>query len=194
MLEKRNLRLGIIVALVLIFSLTLGNLFGVSAKSDSTVGTFDMTRIQNELPDFQKLQSFFKDKDSEFNYFRGYLYQQQQNIYKELDKKYSDLKKGKTTAEQEALTKQMQDEFKQKTDDLNAQLQKKQQEIETAKNDQYKVTLEKLRALIAKVAKDKKLSLVLEKNYVFYGENDITQALIDQALKEAGNGGKTTGK
>ena len=48
MLEKRNLRLGIIVALVLIFSLTLGNLFGVSAKSDSTVGTFDMTRIQNE--------------------------------------------------------------------------------------------------------------------------------------------------
>ena len=194
MLEKRNVRLGIIVALVLIFSLTLGNLFGVSAKSDSTVGTFDMTRIQNELPDFQKLQSFFKDKDSEFNYFRGYLYQQQQNIYKELDKKYSDLKKGKTTAEQEALTKQMQDEFKQKTDDLNAQLQKKQQEIETAKNDQYKVTLEKLRALIAKVAKDKKLSLVLEKNYVFYGENDITQALIDQALKEAGNGGKTTGK
>lgn len=194
MLEKRNLRLVIIAALVLIFSLTLGNLFGVSAKSDSTVGTFDMTRIQNELPDFQKLQSFFKDKDSEFNYFRGYLYQQQQNIYKELDKKYSDLKKGKTTAEQEALTKQMQDEFKQKTDDLNAQLQKKQQEIETAKNDQYKVTLEKLRALIAKVAKDKKLSLVLEKNYVFYGENDITQALIDQALKEAGNGGKTTGK
>lgn len=193
-MKQRNLRLIIIAVVVLGVSLSLGNFFGASAKSDSTVGTFDMTRIQNELPDFQKLQSFFKDKDSEFNYFRGYLYQQQQNIYKELDKKYSDLKKGKTTAEQDNLTKQMQDEFKQKTDELNSQLQKKQQEIETAKNDQYKATLEKLRVLIAKVAKDKKLSLVLEKNSVFYGENDITQAIIDLAVKEAGNGGKKTGK
>lgn len=194
MLEKRNVRLVIITALVLIFSLTMGNLFGVSAKSDFTVGTFDMNRIQNELPDFQKLKSFFKDKDSEFNYFRGYLYQQQQNIYKELDKKYSDLKKGKTTAEQDALTKQMQDELKQKTDEIGSQLEKKQQEIEAAKNEQYKATMEKFRALIAKVAKDKKLSMVLEKSLVFYGENDITQALIDQALKEAGDGGKTKGK
>lgn len=193
-MKQRNLRLIIIAVVVLGVSLSLGNFFGASAKSDSTVGTFDMARIQNELPDFQKLQSFFKDKDSEFNYFRGYLYQQQQNIYKELDKKYSDLKKGKTTAEQDNLTKQMQDEFKQKTDELNSQLQKKQQEIETAKNDQYKATLEKLRVLIAKVAKDKKLSLVLEKNSVFYGENDITQAIIDLAVKEAGNGGKKTGK
>lgn len=43
---------------------------------------------------------------------------------------------------------------------------------------------EKVRKIIADVAEDKKYSLVLEKNVVYYGGTDITQLVIVQAKKE----------
>lgn len=170
----------VILAVVVLFS----SYVGAAPKNDS-IGYVDMQRLQNELPDFLKLQEIAKDKTSELNYFRGYLFSQQQSDAKELEKKATAEKVGKNAAEQDAIDKKLQDDNNKKISEVNAQIQKKYDELQKYMNDQKNAALERVKGIIAKVAEEKKLSLVLEKSLCFYGGTDITQTVIDKAKKQA---------
>jgi Outer membrane protein len=184
---------GIIcLAVIVLFS----SYVGAASKNDS-VGYVDMQRLQNELPDFIKLQEIAKDKTQELNYFRGYLLSQQQNAINDLQKKAAAEKEGKSAAEKDAIDKKLQDDTNQKNNDVNTQIQKKIDELQQYINEQKNATIDRMKAIIAKVADDKKLSLVVEKSICFYGGTDITQAVIDQAKKQADaaeKGGTTPAK
>jgi Skp family chaperone for outer membrane proteins len=60
-------------------------------------------------------------------------------------------------------------------------------------NDQKVIVEGKVKKIIADVADDKKLSVVLEKGTVLYGGTDITELVIEKGKKEAENQ-KTKGK
>lgn len=183
---KGRLSIGIIIlALVVLFS----SYVGAAGKND-TVGYVDMQRLQAELPDFIKLQEIAKDKTSELNYFRGYLFSQQQSTAKDLEKKAAADKVGKTPEQQAAIDKQLQDDNNKKINEVNAQIQKKYDELQQYINDQKDATMKRVEAIIGKVAEEKKLTLVIEKSVRFYGGTDITQDVIDRAKKEAVNSGK----
>ncbi len=178
---KGRLFVGVIIlALAVLFS----SYVGAAGKNDS-VGYVDMQKLQAELPDFIKLQELAKDKTSELNYFRGYLFSQQQSTAKDLEKKAAADKVGKTPEQQAAIDKQLQDDNNKKINDVNAQIQKKYDELQQYINGQKDATLKKVENIIQKVAEEKKLTLVIEKSLRFYGGTDITQDVIDRAKKEA---------
>ena len=58
-------------------------------------------------------------------------------------------------------------------------------------SDLKRVTFDKLRAIVNTVATDQKLSVVVEKNTLFFGGTDITQQVIDKGKKDAEAAGKT---
>ncbi|MGE5582263.1 MAG: OmpH family outer membrane protein [Bacillota bacterium] len=186
---ERYFVLGIAVLAVVALASSLA---GAASKSDSTIGYVDMERLQNELPDFLKLKETIKDKQAEFNYYRGYLYQQQQTAAKELEKKATADKAGKNTDEQAAIDKRYQDDVKKKTDELSGLLQQKGSEIEKYINDQKNAAMDNVNKIIAEVAGEKKLTMVLDKSARYFGGIDITQAVIDKAKKneEAAKTGK----
>jgi Skp family chaperone for outer membrane proteins len=181
-LRGRFLMGVVILAIVVLFS----SYVGAAAKNDA-IGYVDMQRLQNELPDFLKLQEIAKDKTSELNYFRGYLFSQQQSAAKELEKKATADKAGKSADQQAAIDKQLQDDNSKKISDVNAQIQKKYDELQQYMNDQKEAALNRVKKIIADVAEEKKVTLVLEKSLCFYGGTDITQAVIDKAKKDAVN-------
>jgi Skp family chaperone for outer membrane proteins len=169
----------VILAVLVLFSSYVG-----AATKNDTVGYVDMQKLQNEVPDFLKLQDIAKDKTSELTYFRGYLLTQQQSAAKELEKKATADKVGKNADEQAAIDKRLQDDNSKNINDVNAQIQKKYDELQQYMNDQKTAALEKVKKIIAVVADEKKLTLVLEKSVCFYGGVDITQAVIDKAKKQ----------
>lgn len=183
---KGHLGVGVIIlALVVLFSSYAG------AAGKDSVGYVDMQRLQAELPDFIKLQEIAKDKTSELNYFRGYLFSQQQSAAKDLEKKAAADKAGKNSEQQAAIDKQLQDDNNKKINEVNAQIQKKYDELQQYINDQKEATMNRVKGVIAKVAEEKKISLVIEKSLCFYGGTDLTQDVIDKAKKEAAaNAGK----
>lgn len=183
---KGHLGVGVIIlALVVFFSSYAG------AAGKESVGYVDMQRLQAELPDFIKLQEIAKDKTSELNYFRGYLFSQQQSAAKDMEKKAAADKTGKNSEQQAAIDKQLQDDNSKKINEVNAQIQKKYDELQQYINDQKDATMNRMKDIIKKVAEEKKISLVIEKSLCFYGGTDITQDVIDKAKKEAAaNAGK----
>ncbi len=182
---KGHLGVGVIIlALVVLFSSYAG------AAGKDSVGYVDMQRLQAELPDFIKLQEIAKDKTSELNYFRGYLFSQQQSAAKDIEKKAAADKVGKNSEQQAAIDKQLQDDNNKKINEVNAQIQKKYDELQQYINDQKDATMNRVKSIIAKVAEEKKISLVIEKSLCFYGGTDITQDVIDKAKKEAAATGK----
>ncbi len=177
---KGHLGVGVIIlALVAFFSSYAG------AAGKDSVGYVDMQRLQAELPDFIKLQEIAKDKTSELNYFRGYLFSQQQSAAKDIEKKAVADKVGKNSEQQAAIDKQLQDDNNKKINEVNAQIQKKYDELQEYINDQKDATMNRVKGIIAKVAEEKKISLVIEKSLCFYGGTDITQDVIEKAKKEA---------
>ncbi|HOP74225.1 MAG TPA: OmpH family outer membrane protein [Bacillota bacterium] len=171
-----------IMTVVLLFSSISG---AAPAQNSANIGYIDMERLQNELPDYQRLQSFVKDKDAEFKAFQNYVITQHQNALKGIKEKADQEKKGKSAEEQANIDKRYNDEAQKKTDETKAQLEKKRDELVKALDTQKKAVDEKVRKLISEVAEEKKLSVVLDKGAVLYGGTDITSLVIEKGKKEA---------
>lgn len=173
----------VILSLVLLFSSLSGA--APSPNAAINVGFVDAGRIQNEIPDYQNLQAVLKEKDNEFKLFQGYIMQQHRNALKELQDKATAEKNGKTAEEQAGIEARYKDEAQKKSNELNAQLEAKRNEIMQYLNEQKKLTEDKVKKLITEVGAEKKLSMVLDKSVVFYGGTDITDLVIERAKKEA---------
>lgn len=79
------------------------------------------------------------------------------------EKEFTEKKKGLNQEQQEALLQQYREQLAQKEQELTSQV------------------MEKIDAQIAEAAKSKGLSVVLEKQNVFYGGVDVTQEVIAKA-------------
>ena len=186
MMKKAGGLLSLVLLGVLILGgvLLFNNISGVDAASFN-IGFVDMEKLQKELPDYQNLQQIIRDKESEYNLFRGYIYQEHQSSVKDLERKINQTKSGKSKEEQEALDKKLQGEIKKKTDELNARLSEKVAEIQKYLKEQEQIIWDKVQKLISEVASDKKVEVVLEKKSVYHGGKDITQDVITKAKKQA---------
>jgi outer membrane protein len=183
-------------ATVLITVLLVSSFIGAAApaqtsKSDSTVGYVDMEKLQTDLPDYQQLKAEIEGRKAQLKSYQGQLYTTHKNAAKVLQDKATQDKTGKSAAEQAEIDKQLQADIQKKAEELNGQLEQKGAEIQKALAEQNKVVVEKVKKLIADVAKDQKLSMVLDKNAIFFGGTDITQLVIDKAKKEADSNAKT---
>lgn len=173
---------AILVIIALVF--TMNGFAGAAASTPvSTVGYVDQEKLQTGIDDYKAFQTLLKDKQSEFNLFKSYLFQKQSSELKSLEDKDKQEKQGKSADEQAAIDKKYRDIAQKQTDGVTAQLEQKQAEITKALNAQKKTLDEKIRKLIADVAADKKLTMVLDKNVLFYGGTDISDAVIEKAKK-----------
>jgi outer membrane protein len=159
----------------------LFNNFSSATAASITIGYVDMDQLRKELPDYQNLQQTIKDKESEFNLFRGYIYQEHQTAIKDLERRISKEKSGKSADVQEELDKKQQNEIKKKTEELNARLSDKLAEIQGYLRKQEQAVQDKVDQLINEVAKDKKVSVVLDKKVVYHGGKDLTKDVIKAA-------------
>jgi outer membrane protein len=174
---------GLILSLgvLLITGIFLFNDFSGAAAASVTIGYVDMEQLRKELPDFQNLQQTIKDKESEFNLFRGYIYQEHQTAIKDLEKRTAQEKSGKSAAVQAELDKKQQNEIKKKTEELNARLSDKLAEIQGYLRKQEQAVQDKVDQLIKEVASEKKVSVVLDKKVVYHGGKDLTKEVIEAA-------------
>jgi Skp family chaperone for outer membrane proteins len=131
------------------------------------------------------LRQTFKDKESEFKLFQGYIYQEHQTAVKDLEKKYNQDKLGKSDDVKATLDQKMQNEIKKKAEELNRRLTEKRDEIQSYLQQQDQEVWEKVQQLISEVAKDKKVAVVMDKKTVYHGGKDLTKDVIEKAKKQA---------
>lgn len=184
---SNRLKMGLFGGVViLMIALAMSSFVGAASQNaTSTIGFVDSERLQAELPDYKNLQDVLKDKQSEFNLFQSYLFQKHGSELKALDEQAKKEKDGKSADEQAAIDKKYKDEAQKKADDIKTQLDQKRSEIQKFLNDQKKSVDEKMKKVIADVAADKKLTAVMDKNALYYGGTDITDAVIEKAKKDA---------
>lgn len=185
---------GLILGLgiLLIIGVFLFNNLSGAAAASVTIGYVDMEQLRKELPDFQNLQQTIKDKESEFNLFRGYLYQEHQTAIKDLERRIAQEKSGKSAEVQAELDKKQQNEIKKKTEELNSRLADKLAEIQDYLKKQEKAVQDKVDQLIKEVAKDKNVYVVLDKKVVYHGGKDLTKDIIEKEKKMAEQNTKNT--
>lgn len=147
---------SVVGVLIIIGMVLFGNFSNAGAASVS-IGYVDMETLQKELPDYQSLKQTFQDKESEFKLFQGYIYQEHQTAVKDLERKYSQEKSGKSDDVQATLDKKMQSEIQKKAEELNRRLTEKRNEIQTYLQQQDQAVWEKVQKLIGEVAEDKSL-------------------------------------
>lgn len=181
-----------LVGVLLIIGMLLFNNFSGAAAASANIGFVDMETLQKELPEYQSLAQTIKDKESEYNLFRGYIYQEHQTAVKDLEKKINQEKSGKSEDAQATLDKKLQSEIKKKTEELNTRLSGKLSEIQDYLKEQDRIVWEKLQKLINEVATEKSVSVVLDKKSVYYGGKDLTKDVIEKAKKKAEEDGKNT--
>jgi Skp family chaperone for outer membrane proteins len=172
---------AILTVVILITSLT-----GAVSAKDSTIGNVgyvDVAKLQQQLPDFNKLEAVMKEKESGFKYFQGYLFSQHRSALKELQDKATAEKDGKTPEQQTEIDNKLQEDLKKKSDALNAQLEKERSKIMQELNDLKSKADEKTKTLISEVAHDKKLGIVFDKSAVLFGGTDITDEVIAKGKK-----------
>ncbi len=189
-INKQFTFLGFAIVILTVV-LLLGSLTWAATKtaktSNSPVGYVDMERIQKEHPDFISFAELVKDKEAEFNFFKNYLNKQLEGLSKDLQKKVDQEKSGKSADEQAKIQQKYQEEFQKKSGELNNQLTQKNNEISGYLSQQRKVITDKLMNIIEEIAKEKDLSLVVDKSTRFYGGNDITDEVLKK-VKASGNG------
>jgi Skp family chaperone for outer membrane proteins len=184
-----------LVASVAIITLVmmLSSITGAAPQKDlNNVGYVDVEKLHEELPDFQNLQAIMQEKENGFKSFQGYILSQHRVALKELQDKVTSEKKGKSTEEQAKIEKRYQDDVKNKTDELNGKLENERKKIVQELNAQKKKADEKTKVIISEVAKDKKISIVFDKNAVLFGGTDITDQVIKKAQKDAQSETKST--
>jgi Skp family chaperone for outer membrane proteins len=184
-----------LVASVAIITLVmmLSSITGAAPQKDlNNVGYVDIGKLHEELPDFQNLQAIMQEKENGFKSFQGYILSQHRVALKELQDKVTSEKKGKSTEEQAKIEKRYQDDVKNKTDELNGKLENERKKIVQELNAQKKKADEKTKVIISEVAKDKKISIVFDKNAVLFGGTDITDQVIKKAQKDAQSETKST--
>lgn len=185
---------GLVLGLgvLLIIGVFLFNNFSGAAAASVTIGYVDMEQLRKELPDFQNLQQTIKDKESEFNLFRGYIYQEHQTATKDLERKIAQEKSGKSAEVQAELDKKQQNEIKKKTEELNARLSDKLAEIQGYLQKQEQAVQDKVDQLIKEVASEKNVAIVLDKKAVYHGGKDLTKEIIEKEKKKAEQSAKNT--
>jgi Skp family chaperone for outer membrane proteins len=186
MKTKRWLEFLVASIAIITLVMMLSSITGAAPQKDlNNVGFVDVDKLHQELPDFQNLQAIMQEKENGFKSFQGYILSQHRVALKELQDKVTSEKNGKSTEEQAAIEKRYQEEVKKKTDGLNDQLEKERNKIVQELNDQKKKADERTKAIINDVAKDKKVSIVFDKNAVLFGGTDITDSVIEKAKKDA---------
>ncbi len=180
------------VVFLLIIGMLLFNNFSGAAAASVTIGYVDMEKLRNELPDYKNLQQTIKDKESEFNLFRGYIYQEHQTAVKDLEKKISQEKAGRSADVQAELDKKQQTEIKKKTEELNSRLSAKLAEIQEYLRSQEQAVQDKVNQLIKEVADEKNVYVVLDKKLVYHGGKDLTKDIIEKEKKKAEQSTKST--
>lgn len=196
MLKKKVGRLiGVLMAgIAALIGMILFSNYSDAAAASEKIGYVDMETLRRELPDYQSLQQTIKDKEIEYNLYRGSLYQKHQTDLKDLENKYTKLKAGKSDAEKAELDKKLQSEIKKKSEELNAQLSEKFAEIQSYLKQKDQAVWDKVRKLIGEVADDKNISVVLDKNAVYHGGKDLTKDVIEKAKKQAEEESKNSKK
>lgn len=172
-----------LVGVLVIVGIILFNNFSGAAAASVNIGFVDMETIQKEFPDYQSLKQTIQDKESEYNLFRGYIYQEHQTAIKDMEKKNNQEKSGKSADAQATLDKKLQSEIKKKTDELNTRLSGKLAEIQDYLKQQDQAVWEKVQTLIKEVAEDKNVAVVLDKKSVYHGGKDLTKDIIEKAKK-----------
>ncbi len=178
---------GVAILAIILFAGSFSWAAATTKAPNSTIGYVNMDRIQKEHPDFISFAELVKDKEAEFNFFQSYLNKQLEGISRDLKNKIEQEKSGKSATEQSKIEQKYQDEFQKKTAELKNQLTQKNTEITSYVNQQKKVIMDKLTKTIEEIAKDKNLTLVLDKSACYYGGIDITGDVLDKVKANQSN-------
>jgi Skp family chaperone for outer membrane proteins len=176
----------ILIFPLIIFLIGVG-FSGIVFGKELKIGFIDMERLHAGLFYYQELEDAMKAKNVELDSFRGDLYKEYLQFYQEHEQKYNREKEDKSPGEQTEIAEHFQAEIKAKMDELNIQLEKKKQEIETYNADQNQFLIDKVAKLITDISKKEKYTAVIDKKLVLYGGTDITNNIIKKAEKDHKN-------
>ena len=157
--------------------------FSGAAPAGGNIGYVDPAKLMEEMPEYVKFKEQYKNKSDELNLYSKNQAQQHTNAMKALQEKAEQEKKGKSASEQEAIAKKYNDEAQRKTEAVRASVEQKKVELSKSLDTMKKEIDENVKRVIADVAKEKKLDVVIDKNVTYYGGTDISKLVIDKAKK-----------
>ena len=156
----------------------------VAASGGSTGGYVDMQRIQQELPAFQELQDLLQRKNAEFNSFGSYLQTQQNNEFTALEKEKEAESKGKSEAERKAIDAKYQEKAVGIAKNYQSKLEAENNRLSAEIQGQHDEIMATINKTLESIAKKEGYAIILEKNVVYYGGEDVTEQVIEALQKD----------
>jgi Skp family chaperone for outer membrane proteins len=137
----------------------------VASAADVSIGLVDTNVIIAKSALYSALRKAQADLDG-----------MSKNFQKDYMDRMAKLQKAKTKEEFEKLQKQYEGELRQKQSQAMASLQSKQKSLEALKDSLRK----KVEVAIKDIAKQKKLTFVVDKQAMYYGGTDITNDVLNR--------------
>jgi len=172
-------RLFLLLSLVTFTIFVCGLSHAAPRRNPLRIATMNMPKIYRKLPAVQKATLYLKSRKEDFqkDLDRG---------TKDLYAKMKDIKEARGKVPADELKKKEQ-EWRRLKFDLDLKFQKMKEKLQKLEKHEFEVLKRKIDDAIQRVVRTKRLDLVLEKQWLYYGDTiDITDDVLSLLLKETG--------
>ncbi len=182
MQKKRFLKFdfGIFGVVLILAGLLFISLPG-EAKKGPDVGYIYMEHLQQVLPQFIEAQQFYREMETELRSFAQYKETEFRNMVARWEREKEQELKGKEGKEREEIEQKYAVRIEQEISKVEKEIEKKRQELLARAYQKMDETRRWLEEIVETVADEEGISLVLEKNAVFYGGVDLTEKVLQAA-------------
>jgi Skp family chaperone for outer membrane proteins len=181
------MKVNMTVIYVTLVSLLLLSPLGNSVVRAGKIGVLDMSAVYRNYKEVSKSQAYLKEKKDEY---QGkidkdkYKLKEKElaigSIKEEIRKngdKYTAEEKKQKENEKRRLVTLWQKEYRT----MKTRFEKYKQELEEIERNEFNTIRQKIDAAVQAVARRNRLDMVLEKQWVYYGNTvDVTQMVIDE--------------
>lgn len=151
------------------------------AKKGAEVGYIDMERLQQTLPQFVEAQQFYREMETELRSFAQYKETEFRNLMARWEREKEQELKGKEGEAKEEIELKYQTKVEQEISKVEKEIEQKRQELLSRAYQKMDETRRWLEGIVETVADEEGISLVLEKNAIFYGGVDLTDKVLQAA-------------
>lgn len=168
-----------ITVMIIILTITV-TVFGAELGQFSSIGVIKPDKIMAEAERFKTLKREITDLEKELEEFKALVYEEHSQKIRELTKENTERAAGKSQEEQERLYKELEKSIQELAAKTQERIDNRLRELQALRLQKEDAAQEELLSIVKKVAKSRKVSIILYEPLTTAGGRDLT----DEVLKK----------